>query len=294
MDGGASGPRIRRRDLLTGATAATASLALGLPLGCADSVPPFVEQSDWSPGEVAHLLPTVSHRRIRLKVSFRSSRPASPVLRVAGRSFPGIAMDSDAHFFAFQAQGLEPDTEYELRLGDASGSLFCDPWAIRTFPSPDATPARFRLLAYTCAGGSDLFRHPLYGRLFVPVQIRRRLLARALSLRPDAVVANGDHVYWDIRSRPGLATGRSPQAWWSAGWFDRAAEVLGTENEEVLKKGFGPQIADLYGTLFRSVPVFFLQDDHDYTENDEATDQLRTFPPDSFMLAVARATQRLY
>ncbi len=37
-----------------------------------------------------------------------------------------------------------------------------------------------------------------------------------------------------------------------------------------------------------------MQDDHDHFENDEATDQLVTFPPDPFMLAAARATQRLY
>jgi hypothetical protein len=36
---------------------------------------------------------------------------------------------------------------------------------------------------------------------------RRRLLARAMSFRPDAAIANGDHIYWDmttamIRSEP--------------------------------------------------------------------------------------------
>ena len=40
--------------------------------------------------------------------------------------------------------------------------------------------------------------------------------------------------------------------------------------------------------------MFFVQDDHDYFENDEATEQMVTFPPDDFMLRLARATQRLY
>jgi hypothetical protein len=34
--------------------------------------------------------------------------------------------------------------------------------------------------------------------------------------------------------------------------------------------------------------VFFLQDDHDYFDNDEADDKIVTFPPDHFMLALAR------
>ena len=52
--------------------------------------------------------------------------------------------------------------------------------------------------------------------------------------------------------------------------------------------------APLYGTLCRSTPVFFLQDDHDHFDNDEATDETVTFPPDNFMLQSARATQRLW
>src|SRR5262249_57158573 len=34
--------------------------------------------------------------------------------------------------------------------------------------------------------------------------------------------------------------------------------------------------------------------DHDYFHNDEATDQIITFPPDHFMLRLARATRQLY
>jgi hypothetical protein len=70
--------------------------------------------------------------------------------------------------------------------------------------------------------------------------------------------------------------------------------VLGTANEGVLKKAVGPQIAELYGTAMRSTPVFFLQDDHDYFETDEADDTLVTLPPDAFMLNLARASQLMY
>ncbi len=62
----------------------------------------------------------------------------------------------------------------------------------------------------------------------------------------------------------------------------------------MLKRAVGPQIGPVYGADFRSTPVFFLQDDHDYFDNDEATDEIVTFPPSHFMLALARATQHLY
>ena len=55
----------------------------------------------------------------------------------------------------------------------------------------------------------------------------------------------------------------------------------------------GPQIVPVYGTDFRSTPVFFLQDDHDYFDNDEAFDEIVTFPPVWFQLELGRATQRL-
>jgi len=40
--------------------------------------------------------------------------------------------------------------------------------------------------------------------------------------------------------------------------------------------------------------MFFLQDDHDYFDNDEASDEIVTFPPTWFMLQLARASQSLY
>jgi hypothetical protein len=79
-----------------------------------------------------------------------------------------------------------------------------------------------------------------------------------------------------------------------AGKFDRAGIVLGGDNESVLKRAAGPQIASVYGADFRSTPMFFIQDDHDYFDNDEATDDIITFPPTHFMLQLARATQQMY
>jgi hypothetical protein len=133
-------------------------------------------------------------------------------------------------------------------------------------------------------------------RGFLPLADRRRLLARALSFSPQAVVAIGDHVYWDLRAGPSARILMESEiaARLDGRDFRRDAPVLATENEPRLDRVVSPQIADLYGTLLRSTPVFLLQDDHDYFENDHADDTLVTFPPDPFMLRLARATQQLY
>jgi hypothetical protein len=73
-------------------------------------------------------------------------------------------------------------------------------WPLKTFPSPDAAPERMRILAYTCAGGYD--GPSLHGKtFFLDMTARRKLLARAMSFQPDAVIANGDHIYWDAKPR---------------------------------------------------------------------------------------------
>lgn len=285
---------MRRRDFLKGTLGSAGVLALGAGTGCGSDEEPFLDPSGWGSGVVRHLLPTADHQRLRIKASFLEALSGAPELRAGRRSVRGERSDSAGLFWSFDLGGLQPSTEYTLALHGPGGDRLCDPWTLSTLPAPDARPKRFRLLSYTCAGGPEIFVDARLRPAFRPIRVRRRLLARALSFAPDAVIANGDHVYWDIRSRVGWATGRSPQAWWTAGLFDRSQPVLGTANEEVMKRAFGPQIADLYGTLFRSVPTWFLQDDHDYTENDEASDALRTFPADRFMLDVARATQRLY
>ncbi|MEO8600945.1 MAG: hypothetical protein ABI629_00065 [bacterium] len=121
------------------------------------------------------------------------------------------------------------------------------------------------------------------------------MLQRGLSFAPDVVVANGDHVYWDLRaSISAVLLGQSPTTKRIAGTFDRNQPVLGTANEGVLTGAVDGQIAELYGTMLRATPVFFLRDDHDYFEDDQVTPELTTFPPDVFSRALARATQWLY
>jgi len=169
---------------------------------------------------------------------------------------------------------LQPARRYTLQLVDAGGKRLADPWPLKTFPSVDARSDSLRVLMYTCPGGHDVLKR------FLRMPLRIRLIERALSFEPDVLIANGDQVYWDLRSR--IATtrsGRAPAALAYAGDFDRTIPVLGTPNESVLKRAVGPQIAPLYGTRCRSIPVFFMRDDHDYFDNDEADDRLVTSRP---------------
>ena len=275
-----------RRDFLVGAgLAATAAPGLAAP------------DAHWDQGRLLHLLPTVSHDRILIKASFDRPLEGTPELHVANLRVLGSKNAAAGDFWQFDAPGLRPATSYRLALIGGNGKALCEPWQLRTFPAPDAMPSVFRLLIYTCAGGHDVFNSGLAdGHIaFLPSALRRRLLMRGLSFKPDAIVANGDHVYWDLRA-PRLAKGlgNAPKAVAFAGSFARDQTVLGGPNETVLRRAAGPQIVPLYGTLCRSTPVFFMTDDHDYFDNDEATDEMVTFPPDPFMLNLARATRLLY
>src|SRR6185312_9017925 len=261
-----------RRDFTIGASAAGLSAALVQAAPAADD-----NRQGWDQGKLLHLLPTVSHDRILIKASFGAALAGVPELHVGEARVRGRKNSAVGDFWQFDAGGLKPQTRYRLALTGSDGRALCEPWTLSTFPAPDATPSRLRLLIYTCAGGHDVLNQGLPpGRTsFLPLAQRRRLLERGLSFQPDAVVANGDHVYWDLRApRLSHSLGGSPQAIAYAGRFDRAQPVLAGPNETVLRRAAGPQIVPLYGTLCRSTPVFFLTDDHDYFDNDEATDEM--------------------
>ena len=269
---------------------ATAASAAGLA-----SVPQWRVFADgqWNAGIVAHLLPTANHERFAIKASFTEPLAEPPVLRVGGRQTIGQPTDSDGRFFSFDMDGLEADVEYALHLSDRGGEALCDPWPLRTFPHPDARPERVRLVAYTCAGG-------YHGDAdwFLPIEVRRRLLKRALSFGPQAVIAIGDHIYWDQRTElynRGEENAARVRAFYeSVGWLDRTLPALGTRNEQSLKAVVGPQIGELYGTLLRSTPSFFVSDDHDYFENDDADENMVTFPPDHYQLEFARFSRNAF
>ncbi len=243
----------------------------------------------WDGGKLRHLLPTVSDREMLIKASFDAPLGAAPVLRAGSQRVAGRMTDTRGEHWQFHVKSLEPGRRYRLSLvagGKSGGKPLCEPWELATFPAPDARPDHVRLLTFTCAGGHEQLT-------FLPAAIRNRMLRRALSFQPDAVIANGDHVYWDLRS-PLTIRNYGARAVALAGSFDRSAVIFGSDNEFTLKRAAGPQIVPVYGTDFRSTPVFFIQDDHDYFDNDDAYDEIVTFPPDQFMTQAARATQALY
>ncbi|MDX2168557.1 MAG: hypothetical protein SF182_15890 [Deltaproteobacteria bacterium] len=277
---------MHRRTFLRRAAAASAAVALA-PLGCGGSSDERVTQPVDDP-DLAHVLATASHDRLYVKLSLHVAPEAVPVLRVSGEPVRGIQTDSAGRFWAFDARDLLPHHTHVLALVAGRRRLSA-PWLIQTLPDPNARKRHVRILAYTCAGGHDAFG------LYVPLAVRRRLLQRGLSYKPDVVVANGDHLYWDLRaSLSAVLLGQSPTAKRIAGIFDRNQTVLGTANEDVLTRAVDGQIAALYGTLLREIPVFFLRDDHDYFEDDQVTPTLTTFPPDDFSRELARAVQWLY
>ena len=252
-------------------------------------------QTVWKPGNVVHLLPACSARRMLLKVSFREPLAKPPRLALdRSRPVEGTRSDTQGRFWSFDIDQLDPARQYTLRLSNAQGKLQCDPWPLRTMPSAAESPRHLRVAIYTCAGGHEALRDEKGRGAFLPLETRQRFFRRMLSLEPHAAIAIGDHVYWDQRSAIGMRGARTEQQARLAGEFQRSQPIFGTPNEDVLKRATAPQIADLYGTLFRSTPMYFVQDDHDYFDNDEASDNLVTLPPDAFMLRAARATRRLY
>ncbi|MBI4968854.1 MAG: hypothetical protein HZC25_12125 [Rhodospirillales bacterium] len=289
----------RRKFLLS--VASTGAAALGTiftsPLKAATATARASADANRSEAQgLVHLLPTVNHERFLIKASFRHPLTNAPVLRI-GRNgkVRGLRTDGAGECWQFDATGLRPSTAYPLAIASADGHALGDPWTLRTFPAPDDRPQTLRVLIYTCAGGHDAIPMVNGKTAFLPLAVRQRLLRRALAFKPDAVIANGDHVYWDLTApRASPLLGASPQAKDYAGVFDPKQPILGTANERFLKRAGGEQIAPLYGTLCRSTPVFFVQDDHDFFDNDEATDEVVTFPPKSWMTALARTTQRLY
>jgi hypothetical protein len=269
--------------------------ALGL-LACNDDAG---SDDRWQRGDLRHLLPTVSHRAVNLKLSFHSPRIDSPRLEIGGREIEGERLDIAGRFWAFRVGGLAPATTHTLRLRDPSGTPLCDAWPLRTFPAPDARPERLRAISYTCAGGPNLPIPPSWYHPFKPAAYRQRLFALMAERRPDLVIANGDHVYLDLSAYERLqdnpfASLLSAVLPGIPGTFDPAMPILGSANERELVSVGDDQIADAYGVRFRSTPVFFITDDHDYFENDDATPEAVTFPPDAFHRALRNALQRLY
>ncbi len=275
---------------------------------------PINYDPSWNHGPLVHILPTVNHERMLIKTSFKSPLNAPPIIVLdSKRRVAGTKTDTKGQFWQFNITGLEADTRYELVLTNQTGKALTDAWPLKTFPAPEAAPKRLRLLIYTGLGGHDV--HIEWFKTGpLPLAIRHRLLNKALSFKPDAVISSGDQVYYDLLyDQSAKVMGDSPRSKAHVGEFDRNAPALGGENEAVLKRAVDSQIAYLYGTMLRSTPSFFLLDDHDYFENDIAKEKGGfqwkllalawrspfwnggvSFPPDLFMLDLGRTAQNLY
>ena len=270
------------RDTLGSALLAT------LPAEALGQRTPTPVTPQWDAGRVRHLLPMVSDTRLLLKASFMRRLSGPPTLRVGRTSVLGRMTDTMGECWQFHATGLAPGSAHTMWLGTTDGHALCESWTVQTLPPADAQPEHVRVLCFTCAGGPE-GRGLTDG--YLPTEVRNRLLRRGLSFEPHFAIANGDHVYWDLHAPRTPAERRDERR---LKRFDESALVFGGTNETVLKEAVAPQIVPVYGTDFRSTPVFFLQDDHDYFDNDEGTNELVTLPSSWFRLQLARATQRLY
>ena len=280
--------RLLRRTVLAGGAALTPLFGL---IGCG----PGSRQT------VRHILPTVTDTHISITCSV--ARPVESLsLRVAHKVYTGEQRDSKGVHWSFVVEDLAPDTQYELQLLEGDSPIG-SAWPLRTFPAENAEVEQLKLAAFTCAGGGDAFGFNGL-QYFKPHAFRHRLFDDLLAQKPDAVIAIGDHIYWDLRGsdRPPLGRRKSALIRWiigaylrvKYGVFDRDLPLLGSPNEAVLKRIADEQIADLYGTRFKSTPIFFISDDHDYFENDDAEKDLVTFPADAFSRAAHRAVADLY
>ncbi|MEP0201326.1 MAG: phosphodiesterase [Halioglobus sp.] len=247
---------------------------------------------------VRHILPSVTADSLSVSVSLVHPS-AALVLSVDGVDHAGHQTDTEGRFWSFAVDGLSPATEYQLQLFE-SGAVIEDNWPLKTFPAWDTMPHSLCLLAYTCAGGGDGFGVGSR-QFFKPHSFRRKLFEEGLAQNPDAAIAIGDHIYFDLKAQAFPSAGKGLIKVFSGlymrmkyGAFDRDAPILGTSNETLLKRICDEQIADLYGTRFKSVPVFFVADDHDYFENDDANEDFVTFPPDAFSEQAQATIASLY
>ncbi len=281
---------MRRRDFITASGAIAVNLA---------DVQQSAARTGWRPGPVTHILPAASDNGLQIKASLHSAPIHSPTLTVrsAGRrarQTVGTPTSGDGRYWRFDVPDLTADRPYRLQI-NSPGAGQTDPWTIRTLPAPGSTPQSFRLLTYTCAGGDEASGAGAR-RSFNPIQVRQALLERALSFRPDAVIANGDHVYWDQETAFSRPTGAAIREYYrnKTGLFDLGVAAASQANTDVLSKVGDAQIAELYGVAFRSTPMWFVRDDHDYFDNDQVIDGVPTFPPTPFRKALTDQLQAMF
>src|SRR5262249_28273410 len=112
---------VARRDFLRGSAGAAALGLLGSPLSSKAQ-----QANEWNQGQLAHLIPAASHERFLIKASFKTPLGGTPKLSIDGKTVDAVRTDTQGRFWRFDATGLWPATQYELRIADAGGAPLCD------------------------------------------------------------------------------------------------------------------------------------------------------------------------
>ena len=239
--------------------------------------------------KVNHILASASHEKLAISVSLSKKTTKLELMLDNKVIIKGIQKDRIGTNWQFISDKLLSDHSYKLQL-ISEGDLIYKPWNLKTFPGPDTKVENVSVMAFTCAGGPEGFK--ISGKeFFKPLKFRQKVFAEGLSLNPDFAISIGDHIYWDLRGENAPQVGRKNKLikfflgsyiGLVYGSFNRSEEASSSKNEKVLKNIGNDQIASLYGTRFKSTPIFFIPDDHDYFENDDAEEKLVTFPADDF------------
>ena len=239
--------------------------------------------------KVNHILASASHEKLAISVSLSKKTTKLELTLDNKVIIKGIQKDRIGTNWQFISDKLLSDHSYKLQLISEGDPLY-KPWNLKTFPSPDTKVENVSVMAFTCAGGPEGFK--ISGKeFFKPLKFRQKVFAEGLSMNPDFAISIGDHIYWDLRGENAPQVGRKNKLikfflgsyiGLVYGSFNRSEEAGSSKNEKVLKNIGNDQIASLYGTRFKSTPIFFIPDDHDYFENDDAEEKLVTFPADDF------------
>ena len=239
--------------------------------------------------KVNHILASASHEKLALCVSLSKQTPRLELMLDDKIVVKGIQTDRKGTNWQFISNKLVSNHSYKLQL-ISKGEPIYKSWSLKTFPDPDSEVEGVSIMSFTCAGGPEGFKTS--GKeFFKPLRFRQKVFKEGLSRNPDFAIAIGDHIYWDLRGKSSPPVGRNSKlikfflgSYISLvyGSFNRLESISSSNNEKVLKNIGNEQIASLYGTRFKSTPIFFIPDDHDYFENDDAEEKIVTFPADKF------------
>jgi len=251
--------------------------------------------------KVRHILASASHERFALSISLYKKTSKLDLILDGQNIVKGVQVDKEGTNWKFISDKLLSNQSYELQLISGDRPIY-KPWKLKTFPSPNLDVKNVSFMSFTCAGGPEGFKSS--GKeFFKPIKFRQKIFAEGLSKKPDFAISIGDHIYWDLRGESSPPVGRNSKfikfflgSYISLvyGKFNRLESASSSNNEKVLKKLGNEQIASLYGTKFKSTPIFFIPDDHDYFENDDAEEQLVTFPADKFSKDVFKKMADLF